>query len=90
MLQIYTINSFLLNVVFFVESMYYFFEDKCLKMKLLIDTCTVLCRISKMHRLADLNIGHCVELTFSEGNFPCSTVVKPSYRENDKSPIGVG
>ena len=41
-------------------------------MKLLIDICTVLCRIlNKLHRLAytllaDLNIGHYVELTFLE------------------------
>ena len=43
-----------------------------------------------IYSLAHLNIGHCVELTFSEGYFLCSTVVKPSYRENDKSSIEAG
>ena len=43
-------------------------------MKLLIAICTDLCRIFKnthvqvcIYALADLNIGHCVELTFLEG-----------------------
>ena len=41
-------------------------------MKFLIDICTVSCRIKKnaqvcIYSLADLNIGHCVELTFLEG-----------------------
>ena len=36
-----------------------FFEDKCFKIKLLMDICTVLCRIQKsIYSLADLNIGH--------------------------------
>ena len=39
------------------------FVDNCLKMKWLIDLCTVLC----MHRFADLNIGYSVELTFLQG-----------------------
>ena len=38
-------------------------------MKCLIDICTVVCRIKKnaqvsTYSIADLNIGHCVELTF--------------------------
>ena len=32
-------------------------------MKLLIDICTVLCRVLKNAHLAELNIGHCVGLT---------------------------
>ena len=50
-------------------------------MKSLIGICTVLCRIKKnaqvcIYSLADLNIGHCVELTFFEGKLGGIFVVK--------------
>ena len=32
---------------FLLQSIYHFSADKCLKMKLLIDLCTILCRITK-------------------------------------------
>ena len=41
-----------LNVVSFYNLCNIFFADKCLKIKLLIDICTVFCRIKKTHRLA--------------------------------------
>ena len=50
-LPIYTLKSLiLLNVVWIHSTIYMyvtFFADKCLKMKLLIDICTVKCRIKK-------------------------------------------
>ena len=45
------------------------------KNKSLIDFCTVICRFKKkdaqvcIYSLADLNICHCVEVTFLEGKF---------------------
>ena len=58
-----------------------FFANKCLKIKLLIDICTVFCRIIKhaqvsIYSLEDLNIGHCVELTFFGGKLGEYFVVK--------------
>ena len=63
------ISLILLNVVSFYN-LFNFFADKCLKLKLLIDISTVLCRIFlknaqvSIYSLADLNKSHCVELTF--------------------------
>ena len=57
-------------------------------MKLLIDICTVICRIFKknaqvsIYSRADLPIGHCVELTFPEGKlgrFLMLTFIKWSF-----------
>ena len=70
----YTLSNFsdLLNVVSFFN-LCKFFADKCLKMKLLIDLCTVLCRIFfknaqvSIYFLADLNIDDCEEFTFLLG-----------------------
>ena len=62
----------LLNVVFFYIYVT-FLADKYLKMMFLIDICTLLCKLfffnAKVciYSLADLNIGHCVELAFLEG-----------------------
>ena len=46
-----------------------------------MDVCSVLCRIFKnaqvsIYSLADLNIGHCVSLTFFEGKLGGIFVVK--------------
>ena len=66
------ISLILLKVVSFYN-LRNIFADKCLKMKLLIDICTVSCRIKKIAQVsiyspADLNISYCEELTFLEGN----------------------
>ena len=44
------------------------FAEVCFKMKLLMEKCTVLCKILNYahvckHSLANLNLGHCVELS---------------------------
>ena len=62
----------LLNIVSFYN-LCIIFAYKCLKMKLLIEICTVLLRFFlnvqlSIYFLADLNIGHCVELTFLQAN----------------------
>ena len=63
------ISLILLNVVSFY-SLCNNFGNKCLKMKLLKDICTgFFCRIKKnaqvsIYSIADLNTGHCGELTF--------------------------
>ena len=83
----------LLNVVS-IYNLCIIFADKCLKMKLFIYmyVCTVLCRIFlknaqvNIYSLADLNIRHCVELTFFEGKLDGFFVLKvqtSSYKQKN-------
>ena len=61
------ISLTLLNTVYFYN-LVKMFAEVCFKMKLLMEKCTVLCKILKYahvckHSLANLDLGHCVELS---------------------------